>query len=226
LEDQTIGGADVRGKTTFLALVAGLVMLCAATVAFAHEQVGIPGTKDSDELTMGDGSNKVYARGGDDTVDGGGGNDRLRGGRGDDTLLGGAGSDKLKGGQDNDYLDGGPGNDVINARGDGRDGDEVACGTGEDTVLLGRKDELVAGVEASELSDGVETEDGGCEHVKYPKGTAPKEDVCAAHASGCDDQSLPDPCVARLVPSCGDPDVVKPDEPVDEPVEEPEPDTP
>jgi hypothetical protein len=32
--------------------------------------------------------------------------------------------------------------------------------------------------------------------------------------------------VARLVPSCGDPDVVKPDEPVDEPVEEPEPDTP
>ena len=215
----------MRGKTTFLALVAGLIMLCAATVAFAHEQIGIPGTKGSDELTMGDGSNKVYARGGDDMVDGGGGNDRLRGGRGDDTLLGGAGSDKLKGGQDNDYLDGGPGNDRINARGDGGDGDEVACGTGEDTVLLGRNDDVVAGVEASELSDGEETEDGGCEHVKYPKGT-PKEKVCAANLSGCDDEPLADPCVARFVPSCSDPDVVKPDEPVDEPVEEPEPDTP
>jgi Ca2+-binding RTX toxin-like protein len=129
----------VRGKTTFLTLVAGLIMLCATAVAFAHEgELGVPGTQGSDELTLGGGNNRVYARAGDDMVDGGGGNDRLRGGRGDDTLLGGAGDDRLKGGQDDDYLDGGEGDDRINARGDGRDGDEVVCGPGEDTVLLGR----------------------------------------------------------------------------------------
>lgn len=215
----------MRGKTVFLALVAVLTMLCATAVAFAHDgELRIPGTKGSDELTMGDGSNKVYARAGDDMVDGGGGNDRLRGGKGDDTLLGGAGDDRLKGGQDDDYLDGGEGDDRINARGDGRDGDEVVCGPGEDTVLLGRNDELAVGVEASELADGEEAvEDDGCEHVKYPKGEQPKEEACAANSGGCEDEPLQDPCVARFVPRCDAPDVVKPYP--DEPVEEPAPDT-
>jgi hypothetical protein len=211
--EQTDGGAEVRGRTTFLALVAGLIMLCATAVAFAHEgELRIPGTQGSDELTMGDGNNRVYARAGDDTVDGGGGNDRLRGGRGDDTLLGGGGDDRLKGGQDDDYLDGGEGDDRINARGDGRDGDEVVCGPGEDTVLLGRNDEVV------------EAGDDGCEHVKYPKGGEPREAPCAANSSGCDDEPLRDPCAARFVPSCGDPEVVMPEP--DEPVEEPAPHTP
>jgi hypothetical protein len=201
----------VRGKTTFLALVAGLIMLCATAVAFAHEgELRIPGTTGSDELTMGDGSNRVYARAGDDMVDGGGGNDRLRGGRGDDTLLGGAGDDRLKGGQDDDHLDGGEGDDRINARGDGRDGDEVVCGAGEDTVLLGRNDEA---------------DDEGCEHVKYPTGGEPREEEsCAANSSGCDDEPLQDPCAARFVPSCGDPEVLRHE--ADEPVEDSEPDTP
>jgi hypothetical protein len=216
----------VRGKTTFLALVAGLIMLCTTAVALAHEgELRIPGTKGSDELTMGDTSNTVYARAGDDMVDGGGGNDRLRGGRGDDTLLGGGGDDRLKGGQDDDYLNGGEGDDRINARGDGRDGDEVICGPGEDTVLLGRNDKVVVGAEASELPDGEEADDDGCEHVKYPKGGEPKkEESCAANSSGCDEQPLRDPCTARFVPSCGDPEVLKPEP--EEPVEELEPDTP
>ena len=213
----------MRGKATFLVLVAGLIMSCVTAVAFAHEgELRIPGTQGSDELTMGDGSNRVYARAGDDLVDGGGGNDRLRGGRGDDTLLGADGDDLLKGGQDADYLDGGEGDDRINARGDGRDGDEVVCGPGEDTVLLGRRDEVVA---AEVASDGVEAGDDGCEHVKYPKGKEPRqEESCAAHLNGCDEEPLRDPCTARFVPSCSDPEVVMP-EPY-EPVEEPEPDTP
>jgi hypothetical protein len=211
----------VRGKTVFLALVAVLTMLCATAVAFAHEgELRIPGTRGSDELNMGAGNNKVYARGGDDMVDGGGGNDRLRGGRGDDTLLGGEGDDRLKGGQDDDYLDGGEGDDRINARGDGGDGDNVACGPGEDTVLLGRNDEVVV---AAVAEDSEEASDDGCEHVNYPKGKEPREDACAATSNRCEDESVDAGCIVRFVPHCEDPEVIKPEP--EEPVEEPEPDT-
>jgi hypothetical protein len=214
----------VRGKTVFLALVAVLTMLCASAVAFAHEgELRIPGTSGSDELAGGDGNNKLYARGGDDMVDGGGGNDRLRGGRGDDTLLGGDGNDRLMGGQDEDHLDGGDGDDRINGRGDGGDPDEVVCGGGEDTVLLGRNDEVAVAVVAN---DEVEAADDGCEHVKYPKGKEPKENACAANSNGCGDTDEPvdGGCIARFMPHCSDPEVLKPEP--DEPVEELEPDTP
>ena len=205
----------MRGKTVFLALVAAMAMLCVTAVAFAHEgELRIPGTKGSDELAGGDGNNKLYARAGDDMVDGGGGNDRLRGGRGDDTLLGGDGDDRLKGGQDDDYMDGGDGDDRINGRGDGGDPDEVVCGPGEDTVLLGHNDEVVAAVVANDGEEAAEpAEDAGCEHVKYPGGKAPKEA----------DDPVEGGCIARFMPNCSDPEVVKPEP--DEPVEEPEPDT-
>ena len=203
----------MRGKTVFLALVAVLTMLCATAVAFAHNSE--LGTKGSDELAGSDGNNKLYARGGDDTVDGGGGNDRLRGGRGDDTLLGGAGNDRVMGGQDDDLLDGGEGDDRINARGDGGDPDEVVCGAGEDTVLLGRNDKVVAAVVANDGQEAAEPgEDAGCEHVKYPNGKPPKEA----------DDPIDGGCIARFMPQCSDPEVLKPEP--DEPVEEPTPDTP
>ena len=204
----------MRGKTVLLALVAVMTMLCATAVAFAHDgELRIPGTKGSDELAGGDGNNKLYARAGDDMVDGGGGNDRLRGGRGDDTLLGGDGDDRLKGGQDDDYMDGGDGDDRINARGDGGDPDEVVCGPGEDTVLLGRNDEVVVAVVANDGEEAAEPGDDDCEHVKYPKGEPPKEA----------DAPVDGGCIARFMPHCSDPEVLKPEP--DEPVEEPEPDT-
>jgi hypothetical protein len=210
----------VRGKTAFLALGAVLTMLFATAVAFAHEGgLRSPGTKDSDELTMGDANNKVYARAGDDMVDGGGGNDRLRGGRGDDTLLGGDGNDRVMGGQDDDYLDGGEGDDRINARGDGGDPDEIVCGPGEDTVLLGRNDKVVVGTVASE---DAEADDEGCEQVKYPKGK-PQGEACAANTNRCEDEPVDGGCIARFVPHCDDSEVLKPEP--DQPVEEPEPDT-
>jgi hypothetical protein len=204
----------MRGKKTVLALVALATMLLVSAVALAHEG-GLPGTKDSDELTMSDGNDRVFARGGDDSVDGGAGNDRLRGGRGDDELYGGDGDDRLKGGQDDDYLDGGEGDDRINARGDGGDPDEIVCGTGEDTVLLGRNDKVVAAVVANDGEEAAEPgDDAGCEHVKYPKGKPPKEA----------DDPVEGGCIARFMPHCSDPEVLKPEP--DEPVEEPEPDTP
>jgi hypothetical protein len=122
------------------------------------------------------------------------------------------------------------------------------CGPGEDTVLLGRNDEVVVGAVASELPDGdvepredessEEAVDDGCEHVKYPKGGEPKGESCAANSSGCDEREPcaarvatychePEPCAARVateVTDCDDPPVVEPKP--DEPVEEPEPETP
>jgi len=202
----------MRGRKTVLVLVAMAAMLLVSAVALAHEG-RLPGTKDSDELTMSDGNDRVFARGGDDTVNGGPGDDRLRGGRGDDELFGDDGDDRLKGGQDEDHLDGGDGDDYINARGDGRDGDEVVCGDGHDVAVLGRGDVL-------------EDEDG-CEKVRRPKGRDHRKqpESCAADSQGCeDDESIEEPCVARFTPSCGDPDVVVPEP--DEPVEEPAPDDP
>jgi hypothetical protein len=209
----------VRGRTIFFAVLAALSLLCGTAVAKGHHHKVVRGSKHADHMKFGKANNRVFAGGGNDTVLGGAGRDRLRGGRGDDVLLGGGGGDRLRGGQDDDVLDGGAGDDVINARGDGGDPDEVVCGAGEDTVLLGRNDEVVAGA-ASEEAD-----DDGCEHVKYPKGGEPKENACAAHSDGCDeaDEPVDGGCIARFAPQCSDPEVLKPEP--DEPVEEPEPDT-
>jgi len=205
----------MRGRKTVLVLVAIVAMLLVSAVALAHEG-RTTGTRDSDDLTMSDGNDRVFARGGDDSVDGGAGNDRLRGGRGHDELFGRDGDDRLKGGQDDDYLDGGPGDDYINGRGDGRDADEIVCGDGYDVAVLGRGDVVM--------------DDDGCEKVRQPKGKhrGRHHEPCAANSQGCDDdESVEEPCAARFMPRCGDPEVVmpEPDEP-DEPVEEPAPDEP
>jgi hypothetical protein len=202
----------MRGSKTVLALVAMAAMLLVSAVALAHEGRTL-GTRDSDDLTMSDGNDRVFARGGDDSVDGGAGNDRLRGGRGHDELFGGDGDDRLKGGQDDDYLDGGAGDDHINGRGDGRDADEIVCGDGYDVAVLGRGDVVV--------------DDDGCEKVREPKGKhrGNRHEPCAANSQGCDhDESIEEPCAARYMPRCGDPEVVMPEP--DEPVEEPAPDQP
>jgi hypothetical protein len=178
----------VRGRTLFFALVAALSLLSATAVAAGHRVV--LGTKAGEELTMGDSANRVFARGGDDTVDGGGGNDRLRGGRGDDVLSGEEGDDRLRGGQDSDLLDGGDGDDYLNGGGDGRDKDRIVCGDGYDVVVLGRNDVVLVEVAASE--DPAEAgDDDGCEKVRGPG--APQ--VCASHGSGCEGAGRP--CVAN-----------------------------
>jgi hypothetical protein len=195
----------MRGRTLFFALVAALSLLTATAVAAGHRVV--VGTKSGDELTMGDAGNRVYARGGDDTVDGGGGNDKLRGGRGDDVLSGEEGDDRLRGGQDSDVLDGGDGDDYLNGGGDGRDKDLIVCGDGRDVVVLGRNDVVLVEVDASEHpaeeSDGEpaldDADDDGCEKVKGPG--APQ--VCASHGSGCEGAGRP--CVATAR-ECGEDD--------------------
>jgi hypothetical protein len=201
----------MRGRSAVLSLVAIAAMLLVSAVAFAHEG-RTPGTRDSDELTMSDDDDRVFARAGDDSVDGGAGDDRIRGGRGDDTLSGGDGDDRLRGGQDSDHMDGGDGDDHINGRGDGRDADEIVCGEGFDVAVLGRGDELVGGDD--------------CEQVKRPKrgDHRKRPETCASNSQRCDDEPVKEPCAARFVPRCGDPEVIMPEP--DEPVEEPAPDDP
>ena len=224
--DQTHGGAEVRGRTLFFALIAALSVLSATAVASGHRVV--MGTGSGDELTMGAGGNRVFARAGDDMVDGGGGNDRLRGGRGDDALYGGDDDDRLRGGQDNDLLDGGEGDDYLNGGGDGRDKDRIVCGDGYDVVVLGRNDVVLVEVAASEhpageadgeqpLDEPESGDDDGCEKVKGPG--APE--ACASHGSGCEGAGRP--CVATAR-ECGEDDrmpCASNDEGCDEPVEEP-----
>jgi RTX calcium-binding nonapeptide repeat (4 copies) len=224
----------VRGRTIFFAVLAALSLLCGTAVAKQHHRA-VHGSKHADHMKFGKANNRVFAGGGNDTVLGGAGRDRLRGGRGDDVLLGGAGGDRLRGGQDDDVLDGGAGDDVINARGDGGDPDEVVCGDGEDTVLLGRNDRIMVEAGASnddadevdepEAGDDPEMgedpgeqgddDDDGCEHVKRPGGPR----ACDSHNDGCDEPAE-EPCVATGR-DCDDPVETEPEP--DDPVDEPEP---
>jgi hypothetical protein len=226
----------MKGRTLFVVLVAALSLLTATAVAGGHRVV--QGTKGDDELSMGAGGQRVFARGGDDSVEGGGGNDRLRGGHGDDTLYGEGADDRLRGGQDNDLLDGGDGDDYLNGGGDGGDRDRIVCGDGHDVAVLGRNDVVLVEVQASEDADTEEPADesagddagdaDGCEKVKGPG--APR--TCASHDNGCDDEGertcassdggcdepAEEPCAANLG-ECEDPVVTEPEP--DEPLEVP-----
>lgn len=214
----------MRGRTFVIAVVALLSLLTTATAVAGGHRV-VMGTKGVDDLAMGSAGDRVFARGGDDTVDGGGGNDRLRGGNGDDDLSGGEGNDRLRGGQGEDHLDGGEGNDYLNGRGDGGDPDVIVCGSGTDTAVLGRNDVVV---------EDEATGDDGCEKVKGPG--APRtcaslrdgcktarpcvastrecgEDdniPCASNSEGCD-EPVDEPCVATLNSDCDDPVTSEPE---------------
>lgn len=86
-----------------------------------------------DNLSGGDGDDKIYGHKGDDTIDGGTGNDELYGGSGNDFMTGGEGNDKMWGGENNDTLDGGAGNDYING---GRGEDTLYGGAGNDCFVF------------------------------------------------------------------------------------------
>ena len=199
----------LRARTFVVAVVALLSLLTATAVAGSHRVV--VGTKGADDLTLGSAGERVFARGGNDTVDGGGGNDRLRGGAGDDDLSGGEGNDRLRGGQGEDRLDGGEGNDYLSGRGDGGDPDEIVCGGGTDVAVLGRNDVVV------EVLAG-----DGCEKVKGPGAAARpcvasvrecREDdamLCGSASRGCEEPTQ-DPCVATVNRRCDDPVAVVPE---------------
>jgi hypothetical protein len=91
----------------------------------------IDGTKKSDQLTGGNGGDRIRGRRGKDRIDGGGGDDCLKGGRGRDRLTGGTGEDEIKGGRGRDRV-----------RADDGEAEVVGCGKGRDRVVADRGDEI------------------------------------------------------------------------------------
>jgi Ca2+-binding RTX toxin-like protein len=117
-----------------LTLVA-LTALSIVSAAVAHRVVVIKGTKNGETLTGTAGPDRIFARGGNDTVNAGEGNDRVFGDWGWDTLNGEGGDDRMRGGPGRDTLNGGEGNDILR----GRHGADIVNGdNGNDSIWVGR----------------------------------------------------------------------------------------
>jgi Ca2+-binding RTX toxin-like protein len=102
------------------------------------------------------GSNRVFAYGGNDNVYGGDGNDVLDGGTGNDALNGYDGDDTLDGGTGNDYLLGDDGNDALDG---GTGNDTLYGGDGNDTLDGGAGDDYLDGGQGADTY--ILTEAGG-----------------------------------------------------------------
>lgn len=132
--DMAIGG---NGIDTVEFVSAGLTYLLAPDVEIVSNHSGgdltltmnalgntFGGSAGVDLVSLGDGGDSAYGRGGDDQFLGEGGNDYLFGEAGNDRLDGGSSNDFLYGGSDNDTVIGGAGADTIY----GQDGDDVITG--------------------------------------------------------------------------------------------------
>ena len=94
----------------------------------------------NDELSGGNGNDRLFGLLGDDTLSGGRGNDRLMGGYEDDILRGEAGNDKLYGEFGDDKLYGGTGNDLIDG---GQGADYMSGGAGNDTYYIDSSGDVI-----------------------------------------------------------------------------------
>ncbi|GHE20300.1 peroxidase family protein [Halomonas urumqiensis] len=98
-----------------------------------------------------EGDNFIYGGAGNDSLYGGGGNDFLAGNIGDDFLYGGAGDDSLYGGLGNDHLAGHLGDDFLA----GHAGDDnLYGGAGNDTLHGGAGNDYLAGHSGDDLLFG------------------------------------------------------------------------
>ena len=97
------------------------------------------GAKGDDRLFGGTGRDTLIGGDGNDVLDGGIGNDILQGLNGTDQLRGGPGNDQLNGGSGIDRFNGGVGDDFLNSR-DGKPGETVMCGTGNDRAVIDHGD--------------------------------------------------------------------------------------
>ncbi len=122
----------------------------------------IAGTGD-DIVNGGAGNDIVKGQGGKDTIHGDEGNDDIDGGAGADTIFGDAGNDTIYGGADNDIIYGGADNDTI----DGGNGDDTIRGdAGNDTIKgWSGNDTLIGGAGADVL-----TGDGGNDTYQFDAG--------------------------------------------------------
>jgi Ca2+-binding RTX toxin-like protein len=111
----------------------------------------VDGDAGDDDITTGDGADKVHGNTGADSLHGSKGNDHLIGDPGNDHLFGQNGADTLEGNTGDDHVNGGADNDSL----DGGDGKDTLTGNdGKDTFT------------GAGGSDDIEAQDGvGSEHV-------------------------------------------------------------
>ena len=107
----------MRRRAILLLVVMAAALVFSSTVALAVTRQcktdrDCFGTKERDKLLGTDGSNFIYAKGGDDRLFGYGEYDELYGQGGNDKLFGGDGVDWLEGGPGDDASDGGEGIDT------------------------------------------------------------------------------------------------------------------
>lgn len=102
----------------------------------------IRGTRQADNISTGNGDDRVRALDGSDIIDGGNGKDDLAGNRGRDTINGGNGKDIIFGGLGDDILTGGNGKDtfIFPNTGGRRSGDDTITDFHNDQIDLQRYD--------------------------------------------------------------------------------------
>ncbi|HSA72795.1 MAG TPA: hypothetical protein VLD84_02470 [Nitrososphaeraceae archaeon] len=113
------------------------------------------GTDDSDKI-IGQGSETIYGRDGDDLIQGAGGPDVIYGNDGDDTIQGGEGTDSIFGNDGDDVLFGDSGTNIIFGAG----GNTLFGGKGDDRLFGGSDNDVLDGGPGKDFFDcneGVDT---------------------------------------------------------------------
>ncbi|TDT73141.1 hemolysin type calcium-binding protein [Litoreibacter halocynthiae] len=132
------------------------------------------GNAQDNELHGNRGNDVLTGGGGNDTIYGGNGFDRIDTGSGDDFIYGGADSadlrDEISSGGGNDYIDSGYGNDEVYA---GAGNDTIIGGFGTDRLIGQTGDDVIAGGPLSDLifgGDGADFVNGGFGHDRINGG--------------------------------------------------------
>ena len=132
------------------------------------------GNAQDNELHGNRGNDVLTGGGGNDTIYGGNGFDRIDTGSGDDFIYGGADSadlrDEISSGSGNDYIDSGFGNDEVYA---GAGNDTIIGGFGTDRLIGQTGDDVITGGPLSDLifgGDGADFVNGGFGHDRINGG--------------------------------------------------------
>ena len=116
----------------------------------------------NDNISGGDGDDKIYGQFGNDNISGGQGQDEIYGGEGNDSIDGDQGDDRIYGGAGNDTIRGGDNNDRLF----GEDGnDNIFGGTGDDQMDGGAGNDVVKGDDGNDIATYVASENVGSHDV-------------------------------------------------------------
>jgi len=116
----------------------------------------------NDNISGGDGDDKIYGQFGNDNIEGGQGQDEIYGGEGNDSIDGDSGDDRIYGGSGNDTLRGDDNNDRLY----GEDGnDNLFGGTGDDQLDGGAGSDVIKSEDGNDTATYVASENVGSHDV-------------------------------------------------------------